>query len=332
MSEQENLVTGTGMSHAGTGGNAGEIPGGAATGSSPATAAPKVDTAAEIMLRLRDDLLNYWVVLTAGKRADKRPCADLAEAMRTAELWCSPHGPLPGQEGREAVVWGSTPDGPLQLVTVCFVNLQQVFIVNDAALPPSGGAGNVKEFPAYRVETLAQAPRAASEDLAVPERIDDQWWTRQDMVERTSWTDAIGVAAEWVTEAGFAARVYGLPANAEPVLMLTVYHNPDPGPRHRLVWEPAFAPPGRGAIGQTAAPAPHVMETKEWRRDLDAVLQRIKGSARQGRERSLAITKIQEAIMWLGMDLKAQNEPNPYPHSYDPSSPVIEKTADGLKL
>jgi hypothetical protein len=27
------------------------------------------------------------------------------------------------------------------------------------------------------------------------------------------------------------------------------------------------------------------------------------------RERSLAITKLQEAIMWLGMDLKAQNEP-----------------------
>jgi len=55
--------------------------------------------------------------------------------------------------------------------------------------------------------------------------------------------------------------------------------------------------------------------------------------ARPSRERSLAITKIQEAIMWLGMDLKAIGEsPNPYPESYNPESPVIEPTADGLKL
>lgn len=42
--------------------------------------------------------------------------------------------------------------------------------------------------------------------------------------------------------------------------------------------------------------------------------------------------------MWLGMDLKAINEespgasPSPYPESYNPESPVIEPTADGLKL
>jgi hypothetical protein len=54
---------------------------------------------------------------------------------------------------------------------------------------------------------------------------------------------------------------------------------------------------------------------------------------RKSRERSIAITKIQEAIMWLGMDLKDIGEtPSPYPHSYDPTSPVIEPTADNLKL
>jgi len=54
---------------------------------------------------------------------------------------------------------------------------------------------------------------------------------------------------------------------------------------------------------------------------------------RGSRERSISLTKIQEAIMWLGMDLKDIGEsPNPYPHSYDPTSPVIEPTADGLKL
>ena len=87
-------------------------------------------------------------------------------------------------------------------------------------------------------------------------------------------------------------------------------------------------------------------DTKQWRKDLDAVLQSIKRGSdtkrevltsedhpRASRERSLAVTKLQEAIMWLGMDLKDIGEtPNPYPHSYDPASPVIEPTSDGLKL
>jgi hypothetical protein len=97
---------------------------------------------------------------------------------------------------------------------------------------------------------------------------------------------------------------------------------------------------------------PEVAQTKKLRQDLDAVLQSLKHDSekdfkglripdypvRSSRERSIAITKIQEAIMWLGMDLKAINEetpgtcPNPYPQSYNPESPVIEKTADGLKL
>jgi len=75
-----------------------------------------------------------------------------------------------------------------------------------------------------------------------------------------------------------------------------------------------------------------VAETKTYRKHLDAVLQEIKGSPRKSRERSLAITKIQEGIMWLGMDLKAQNEPNPYPESKNPDSPAIEPTADGLTM
>ena len=94
-------------------------------------------------------------------------------------------------------------------------------------------------------------------------------------------------------------------------------------------------------------PKTPVSETKQFRKDLDAVLQDLKLSSiatgptpcRASRERSLAITKIQEAIMWLGMDLKAINEEspsdetaNPYPQSYNPESPVIEPTADGLKL
>ena len=95
----------------------------------------------------------------------------------------------------------------------------------------------------------------------------------------------------------------------------------------------------------------HIAETKMFRQDLDAVLQALKlasgqsvslgegqsaardtDSFRSSRERSLAITKLQEAIMWLGMDLKDIGAPNPYPQSYNPESPVVEPTADGLKL
>jgi hypothetical protein len=76
----------------------------------------------------------------------------------------------------------------------------------------------------------------------------------------------------------------------------------------------------------------HVSETKQMRKDLDAVIQAIKYSKRQSAERTLALRKIQEGVMWLGMDLKAMNEANPYPSSYEPTSPTIEPTADGLKL
>lgn len=81
-----------------------------------------------------------------------------------------------------------------------------------------------------------------------------------------------------------------------------------------------------------------VAESKQFRKDLDEVLQRIKTSSHGSRERSLTVTKLQEAIMWLGMDLKALNEkrpspePSPYPESYNPNSPKVEPTADGLKL
>ena len=75
-----------------------------------------------------------------------------------------------------------------------------------------------------------------------------------------------------------------------------------------------------------------IAETKGFRKALDEILQQIKESNRSSRERSLSVTKLQEAIMWLGMDLKAQDAPNPYPNSYNPASPVIDPTADGLKL
>lgn len=67
------------------------------------------------------------------------------------------------------------------------------------------------------------------------------------------------------------------------------------------------------------------------RKSLDEQLQNLK-SLTPSRERALATTKLQECIMWLGMDLKRLGGPNPYPHSYDPTSSVVDPTADNLEL
>lgn len=74
-----------------------------------------------------------------------------------------------------------------------------------------------------------------------------------------------------------------------------------------------------------------VVANKQFRKDIDEIIQKVK-ELPASRERSLTITKLQEGVMWLGMDLKRLNEPNHYPNSKDPSNTKIEPTADGLKL
>ena len=75
-----------------------------------------------------------------------------------------------------------------------------------------------------------------------------------------------------------------------------------------------------------------ITENKRLRKELDEKIQEVKNLP-PSRERSLAITKLQEAVMWLGMDLKRLNDTNPYPSSKDPSTgDKIEPTADGLKM
>jgi len=70
---------------------------------------------------------------------------------------------------------------------------------------------------------------------------------------------------------------------------------------------------------------------KQLRKDIDEVIQRVR-TLEPCRETSLVITKLQEGVMWLGMDLKRLNQADPYPHSKDPNSMIIEPTADGLKM
>ena len=74
-----------------------------------------------------------------------------------------------------------------------------------------------------------------------------------------------------------------------------------------------------------------IIANKQLRKDLDASLQTLK-QLPATRERALAITKLQEAIMWLGMDNKRLGNPTPYPHSYDPSNAIVDPTADEINL
>jgi hypothetical protein len=86
-----------------------------------------------------------------------------------------------------------------------------------------------------------------------------------------------------------------------------------------------------------------VARTKRLRQQLDAVLQDVKiigaltpNLAAGGRELALVRTKIEEAILWAGMRLKAINDaepgvaPDPYPESRNPASPVVEPASDGV--
>ena len=75
-----------------------------------------------------------------------------------------------------------------------------------------------------------------------------------------------------------------------------------------------------------------IPKVKQLRKDIDDVIQRVK-TLDDCREVSICITKLQEAVMWLGMDLKRIGDINPYPNSKDPSTGTkIESTADNLKF
>lgn len=75
-----------------------------------------------------------------------------------------------------------------------------------------------------------------------------------------------------------------------------------------------------------------IVENKRLRKEIDEKIQEVK-NLQNSRERSLCITKLQEAVMWLGMDLKRLGTENPYPSSKNPETgSTIEPTADNLKF
>lgn len=74
----------------------------------------------------------------------------------------------------------------------------------------------------------------------------------------------------------------------------------------------------------------NIIEAKALRVALDLLNQRVQVLP-STRATSITKTKIDEATMWLGQNLKELDTPNPYPNSRD-NTTVIAKTADGLKF
>ena len=91
-----------------------------------------------------------------------------------------------------------------------------------------------------------------------------------------------------------------------------------------------------------------IAAAKTFRRDADELLQRMKEHKTRLREylaigacddpseviaqHTLSIRDLESCIMRQGMALKYIGNPDPYPESRNPDSPVVEPTADGLKL
>ena len=64
------------------------------------------------------------------------------------------------------------------------------------------------------------------------------------------------------------------------------------------------------------------------RKRIDLIINKIDSLLSNSRVKSLSITSLETAFMWLGLELGAIGSPNPYPKSMDKSSPVIEKATD----
>lgn len=75
-----------------------------------------------------------------------------------------------------------------------------------------------------------------------------------------------------------------------------------------------------------------ILIIKNYRRMLDEQLQSLKKFP-PSREVALAITNLQQSIMWLGMELKElAGGQSCYAHGYDPSNAQVDPPADGVKL
>ena len=72
-----------------------------------------------------------------------------------------------------------------------------------------------------------------------------------------------------------------------------------------------------------------IIMSKQIRIDIDDIIRRVDNMPISD-EKNIALIKLKEAIMWMGMNLKRLGNPNPYPNSRNTNNEKVDKTADGL--
>lgn len=72
-----------------------------------------------------------------------------------------------------------------------------------------------------------------------------------------------------------------------------------------------------------------IIMSKQIRVDVDDIIRRVKNMPISA-ESHMSLIKLQEAVMWMGMNLKRLGNPNPYPNSRNTNNEKVDKTADGL--
>lgn len=72
-----------------------------------------------------------------------------------------------------------------------------------------------------------------------------------------------------------------------------------------------------------------IIVSKQIRIDVDDIIRRVKNMPISA-ETHMSLIKLQEAVMWMGMNLKRLGNPNPYPNSRNTNNTKVDKTADGL--
>lgn len=75
-----------------------------------------------------------------------------------------------------------------------------------------------------------------------------------------------------------------------------------------------------------------IIVIKQLRKEGDELIQKVK-ELEPCSETNIVITKLQEAVIGLDMDLKRLNQQDPYPSSKNPNTGIIiDLTADGVEL
>ena len=72
-----------------------------------------------------------------------------------------------------------------------------------------------------------------------------------------------------------------------------------------------------------------IIMSKQVRIDVDDIIRRVTNMPVSA-ESHMSLIKLQEAVMWMGMNLKRLGSPNPYPNSRNTNNEKVDKTADGL--